>query len=267
MNAVIGAALSYTEEKMKNFILSFRQYNKRDKLVLLVDTVSANNLKSIAEQQDVQFINYNFPKKAQLNNSRFFLFHKYLKNNRFDNVLITDTQDVVFQDDPFKDVGDRYLYCFCEDSGSNIASEEFNSYWIRNLYGQERLEELANSPIVCAGTIMGSYDSMMLLLQSILDEFFLLDESIFLKHSVDQGILNNICNSAYTSIIPITLKKNGDIVATLGLTTKKDVGKDIIEFSGMTLKVNDLTPAIIHQYNRDDNLQKFFDSLYAASIV
>lgn len=263
MNVVIGAALSYTEEKMRNFILSFRQFNKQDKLVLLVDAASASNLKSFSEKYDIEFINYNFAKKAQLNNSRFFFFHKYLKNNRFDSVLITDTRDVVFQEDPFKNVPERYLYCFCEDGGSTIASEEFNSYWIRNLYGQERLEEIANSPIVCAGTIMGSYNSMMLLLQGVLDEFFAMEESIFLKHAVDQGILNNICNSSYTSIIPITLKKNGDIVATVGLTAKKDVGKDNLRFEGSLVKLNEYTPAIIHQYNRDDDMQKFFDTLYA----
>jgi hypothetical protein len=266
MNIVIGAALSYSEDKMRNFILSFRQYNKEDKLVLLVNDESAENLKAMAEKHSIDFIRYNLSKKAQLNNSRFMFFHKYLKEHRFNNVLISDTRDVVFQGNPFDKLPERYLYCFCEDSGSTIGTEEFNSYWIRNLYGPERLEEIAPQPIVCAGTILGSYGPMMMFLEVILDEFYSLDESVFLKHPIDQGIVNNLCHTPFASLIPITLKNNGDIVATVGLTAKENVGKDKMLIQDNVMKLNDLTSTIVHQYNRDDGLQRFFDSLYAGLV-
>lgn len=262
-NLLLGTAINYGVDKVRNFVISFRKHNSKDDIFLLISPDREAELAQFFKDYRVTGVLFNPVDNINPCNTRLVKYRSIIQDSwMYDAFFISDVRDVVFQADPFKDITENFLYCFQEDSGGTIGNEEFNSFWIRNIYGQERLEELQNSSIVCAGTIMGSRLRLIDLYTVMIEdlEAMAMDAMIY---GMDQGIINNICHSPFASIIPIILKKNGDIVATLGITLDKKLGKDVLsidENSG-TIKINDLVPAAIHQYDRSEVLKKFYAEL------
>ena len=262
-NLLLGTALNYGVEQVRSFILSFRKHNSKDDIALLISPEREAELSEFFATHSVKGIIFNPLRTINPCNTRLIKYRSVIDDSwMYDAFLISDVRDVVFQADPFKDLPRDFVYCFEEDSGATIGSEEFNSFWVRNIYGEDRLEEVRNSPIVCAGTIMGSRLKLLDLLTVIIEDLEGISVDV-MKFGMDQGILNNICRSPFASIIPITLKKNGDIVATLGITLDKKQGKDTLTIdsdSGM-ITINTLVPAVIHQYDRSEVLKKFYAEL------
>lgn len=259
-NLLLGAALNYGVEQIKNFVLSFRKYNTVDDIILLVTPGSmTDEVTAFFAEHKIKASVFNPLKTINPCNTRIIKYRSVIEESwMYDTILISDVRDVVFQSNPFIGIhSDNFLYCFEEDSGATIGTEQFNSFWIRNIYGQERLDEIADRPIICAGTIMGSRHRLLDLLTIMIEDLEAMSVDV-MKHGMDQGILNNICYSPYASIIPITTKKNGDIVATLGVTVDGKLSKDKMTIENGVVMINGLKPAVLHQYDRSEELKSLF---------
>ncbi len=76
---------------------------------------------------------------------------------RYDNVLLTDTRDVIFQKDPFDFSFGDTLCCFTELETMVIAdTPSETARWIEQSFGKQELMELSQKPIICAGITIGS---------------------------------------------------------------------------------------------------------------
>jgi hypothetical protein len=74
----------------------------------------------------------------------------------YDQVMMADTRDVIFQSDPFAFKMPEGLSTFMEDASQTIGSCACTSSWVRNGYGTAVLRELADKRINCSGVIFGS---------------------------------------------------------------------------------------------------------------
>jgi hypothetical protein len=74
----------------------------------------------------------------------------------YDQVMMADTRDVIFQRDPFAFEMPDGLSTFMEDASQTIGSCIYNSSWIRAGFGAAVLQELADKRIFCSGVIYGS---------------------------------------------------------------------------------------------------------------
>ena len=107
---------------------------------------------------------------------------------------------------------------------------------------------------------------MINLLQLMCDEMSSVDRYLYSWEIVDQGVLNHICYSSSEEtqkLLNATIKENGDLVATLG-SSLIPFGTDCIELQipSNLIKVNGITPRIIHQYDRSSILTNLYNSLY-----
>jgi hypothetical protein len=57
-NVVIGTALNYSVEHIKNFILSFRKFNSEDDIILIYNLNDVSKIQSFAENNNVKLIGF-----------------------------------------------------------------------------------------------------------------------------------------------------------------------------------------------------------------
>jgi hypothetical protein len=90
--------------------------------------------------------------------ARHFFCEDFLQEcgGHYTHVMLADTRDILFQNDPFAfDVPDG-LSVFLEDLTKTIGACKFNSSGMLRVFGKKILRELGDQPIACAGTIIGT---------------------------------------------------------------------------------------------------------------
>ena len=273
-NLVIGTAIGYDIDAIKNFVISFREHNTEADLVILAELGGIQRLESFFLQFDVKPLLFEtlgyfslFTSRSVAFNSRFIRNFEFLfVSPQYKHVLMSDTRDVVFQANPFLNLPDDFLYFFTEDTNVSLGQNKFNAEWILNDYGMDTLESLKDYPIICNGTVLGSRNLILNYLRLLLSEMIRLSHNRNEKTLiVDQAITNYIAHTYTQEQLPRTLKFNGDIVGTLGVSFSEAVEnnpRDEVIFDLGKVYVNGKYPAIIHQYDRNQYLANYFNNHY-----
>lgn len=261
-NLVIGTAVGYDWNFVMFFVSSFRLHNKTDDLVLLMDNVDSQTAGWL-HTFNVKAVRFNpATYRGSIANTRFIEYLIYLSKNKYSNVLLCDVRDIIFQSNVFENVQqESYLFFFKEDAAFKIKDNTPTKQWITDFYGEEITAAIDNNSIICSGTIMGDYNSILEFLYLFVEEFNTLSEEKQ-KLFADQGILNKMAYTGAFKDLPVVLKDNGDIVATLCLTLEKTLEKSgsdklYIDFREDRIKLNQYTPSVIHQFDRSKTLLIF----------
>jgi hypothetical protein len=265
-NIVVGLAINYDVDHVRNFVLSFRKFNQTDDVVLFVNSERSSQFDLFLKQHNIKTATFETHCVADtgMNNSRFLKYLEYFSDVEYSAVLISDVRDLLFQSDPFKNLPTEFLYFFEEDRSVRIGKCIYNSYWMNCAYGQETLDKLFWNPILCAGTILGSHKEIVKFLKIFKHELLSIKSIRYDMYStvnIDQAILN--CR-AYRcpQDLKLEIKLNGDIVGTLGQTITSIAPADLITHTQDAVGVNGYFPAVIHQYDRHAELIKFYSGIY-----
>lgn len=260
---------NYEPIKIKNSILSFRRFNQEAHIASIVDGQSYPLLKDFFEQHRIEPIHLSGFKNINFEmNWRHSLYMRWLfANPQYEHILLCDTRDVVFQGNYFENLPYKYVFLFQEDTGVTIDSEPNNSYWTRAIFGDHVMSLIGKGNIVCCGTIAGSRLEFLELLNYISTETFRLPPDQINGFVVDQALTNYGYLTGAFKHMPIIKKLNGDIVGTLHCTIRCDHSTDkfYLDVEQQAIIVNGKKPSIIHQYDRREDLQQFFDNLYPLS--
>lgn len=274
-NLVIGTAINYGPDQIRNFALSFREFNTHDDVVLLMDNTSIEicqeflatcNIRPILFETVMYFLKFT-PWQIAVN-CRLIGYYEFLYQNlNYKHVLISDVKDVLFQRNPFEDLPDEFLYFFTEDTHVTIGQNPFNAEWILQDYGMDTLATLKDLPIICNGNIMGSNVSVQNYLKMLLDEMKLLaDNRTQNTMFVDQAVTSYIAHTYSMDKLPRTIKVSGDIVGTIGISLSEaehDGPRDEIILNMGKIYVNGKIPDLIHQYDRSQFLKDYFNTRYS----
>ena len=198
-----------------------------------------------------------FAKKAfHIHQSRHFLYTEFLDANpTFNNVMLSDTRDVIFQKDPFDFPIHDSLCCFLEDPKTTIATEKHNASWIQRAFGNEVLQRIGNNPISCAGITIGSSQAIY--------KYTSLMCSILLENKVraiagitglDQGIHNYAIRSGLLGDNLALFDNENGPVMTMGLMKRSQISID--ESTGFVLNADGSVCNTLHQYDRHPDLLK-----------
>ena len=268
-NLLMAAAIGLPIEQIKNFVSSFRKVNHHDTFIVLVDQNTRNNSYEQFADNGVETIVCDASRYwTSPINSRHYFYYDIIKgiSEEYKNVLITDTRDLIFQSDPFKHCPDAdHLFAFEEDSNCGIGHEGHNRAWIRNIYGQQRVDELSNKPILNGGALMGSKKSLTEMLRLLTEETSKVDPQIASWSILDQPIINHICYSDLSRDLPLSIKKNGEVMGNVGLSLVHKWASDKITLDLKTnlVSVNGMIPSILHQWDRNPVLSYLFDKTYS----
>lgn len=253
-NIIFGVFNNYNSIKTSNggiyyFMKTLRKYNTSCKVIILTQHIN-EELRQFSEETDFEiYTDFIIPYNIVL--YRFLVYKSYLEQSQitYENILLSDIDDVIFQDDPFSIQYNEDLYCACENnmlSGSNWSSK-LNMAWIDEcILPETDNTNYINQHVICAGTILGSYKSIKTYL-----EFYANAYSI--KVTNDQGLLNvyvyNFLDSK--SIKPYQKSRILTLDGINFENLKFDSSKYVINHDGERY-------AIIHQINRC-NREFFFD--------
>jgi len=197
-------------------------------------------------------------------------------------ILLVDARDTIFQTNPFANVPRRtdptgrsgLLYLFGESiEATNIGkSAQYNYRWIRQAYGVEVADALADKPIICSGATMGETVAIETYLRAMVAEA---DETGTVLMGSDQGFHNRLYYSQKLanadSIHDIVVFDQGaGIVNNLAALRSKPLeewgnGKLVEKTAnggGFVVKNWDGTISpVVHQFDRHKDLARYFSRI------
>lgn len=197
------------------------------------------------------------PHPIHIWNFRHFMYYNYLLEHagEYDNVLLTDIRDVVFQRDPFSFDTGGMLNVAMEDRRIPLRSTPSNSNWILKGYGPEVLDEIGDFPVSCAGTTLGPSPVIKAYLHTLLTEICAIRDVL---HCADQAIHNVLLDRGLLEPVRKLQNEDGPIltIGTLALNTTFK-----LDAEGYVLNEAGHRTHIIHQYDRHPQLLTIVDKI------
>lgn len=241
---VIGYATGYGPAELAPFVGSLRAHSRAH-----VALVADGRPETAAYLSANKIDRFNAPREAgwapHLLIARFKHYLAILAAYpHAQRVLITDVRDVAFQGDPFAtgypdDAASIAL--FCETPPGTLGDHGANPRWLDTLIGPDMAARLADRPVVCGGTIMGTPPALTALIHQLLMLCAIQRSGALLGIGADQAALNVI---VHQGLSPAMAAPNYGRVATIGYTAPPGVSE-----RGLTNADGAISP-IVHQYDR-----------------
>jgi hypothetical protein len=217
-NVIIGTIKGYDFEVLRPFVMTLRRTGYSGDVVFFHSQVNSATLAKLSRCASVILIPFttvfpyldeqyaaenNWDVKTRVRNFglytlRYLLAYCYLKRHgsRYQEVLLTDTRDVIFQKDPFDFVHRDILCCFMERKGAVITDSEMNVRWIKQGFGKDELERLSNKPIICSGVTIGSVAHIVNYLETFIRTIINCNVRAEID-GIDQGVHNYLIHESF----------------------------------------------------------------------
>jgi hypothetical protein len=169
-------------------------------------------------------------------------YHDFLAADptRFDQVLVSDVRDVVFQSDPFAEAVEG-LELFMEDSSHRFDTNDFNGRWLQDLEGEAFAREHATDTPSCAGTVAGTTPALLAYLGAMRAE---ISWRRIPMGSHDQGVHNALILKGRLPQAKLFPNGTGRVLTMGGMTDAHFDGE------GRVFGPDGSEPAVVHQYDR-----------------
>jgi len=182
---------------------------------------------------------------------RYFIALELVRAHRssLQNVLLTDSRDVVLQGDPFSAITDSLVSGLEE---ATIGCCSVNSSWLKHVYGPAVHARMSKCRIICSGVTIGPVQEMEQYLAAMCREIWKCLPRVAASPFFDQSIHNYLI---YNGTIRPTLTENRTgIIATLFYEKPGNIKTDA---EAGVVTVRGKPPAIVHQYDRHANVVLF----------
>lgn len=254
-NLIIGAIENYNWDKIKPFFISlykakFRNYD----CVMIVNNICQNTLDKLRALRVITYILPNQYKGMKINNVRYKLYEKYLKDklDKYNLVLHVDVRDTYFQKNFFEIYENRGSFIGFALEDKNIT-EKINAKWIKYQYNKDIYEAIKNNRTICSGTIWGTVDKFYELTKNIWSE--IVSKSPYDRSIHDQAATNYLIyyKKMFADCILTTDNYEGIILSlnfAENISLTYDLEDNILDYNGKKVV------AVVHQYDRLPKLAK-----------
>ena len=180
--------------------------------------------------------------------ARLFFYCDLLatRGSQYQQIILSDLRDVVFQSNPDEWRSDATLNVFLESDRHVIGAQSENAQWIRRLYGGTMLNALALKRVSCAGIMHGSTAAMVHYLKAMTRELARLTTLIGGINGYDQGVHNYLLHTATFPGIRIWENGDGLVINLHGET----LGASLIDADGTVRNSHGKLIPMVHQYDR-----------------
>ena len=262
-NLVMGLAKGYNWYILEPFVRSFIKNVPNADLVLFTDRFSPftrDRFKKIGGGRIKLEPVPDYAQNARPNNIRWKIFAEYVKKHgaKYKQILTSDTRDVIFQSDVFKEFENQSNYLGYTTEGDNIKGEKCgnnsNYQWITESFGKAEADKLADKEIICDGTVIGTAKEMGIFFEKMVEYMPSFDKG----H--DQTVMQYLY---YNNLLPFEniIKMDGNsgeifTAAVYHLLNKPKIKDNVI------LRGDGGIPAVVHQHDRHPLLEALQDNLY-----
>jgi hypothetical protein len=261
-NLILSIMHGYDYPFVEPFLESLKATGFKGDLVIFTSETVSKTTKKALVKNGAALIDYNsaYPFKseyteafknilpdASISNYRFIFYQQYLLANpgKYQNVMLTDIRDVIFQKDPFDGLKDKVINVFLEDPIQTFRSSELNYQWSSAANNKEVTDDILDEVVSCAGVTIGETGMILEYLQYIKNKLEFRDE---LPWAFDQGIHNGFVHHLKPAGMRV-FKNDDGFVATLGAYQPYEVNSD-----GEVVNSKGKTYAVVHQYDRSGKL-------------
>lgn len=265
-NLIIGCVDNYNWHQIQNWVVSINEQVRHCTKVMLVYNVDDEVLTKL---KDNDFVVYQRELSYQIVVQRFYDIWEIIsmyEESELDWVLTTDVKDIVFQSCPFEWLNQKALGYDLVASSENIsyANEEWSKNNALACFGASLTEMLLPHTIYNAGVIAGK--------ANFVKELFIINCIISLVskgYNQDQTAFNILLNTLlkFCKIFKPTEQEHwaAQIGTTLDPTREYSVfniePNPIID-NGQVVNTQGQKYCIVHQYDRNPELNKFFNEKY-----
>lgn len=252
-NLVIGAATGYKKIDLFYFVESLRNIFFEDVILIMNNKIDPETNHYLNSRNIKIF----FTKSTSrtIFKDRYKIYFDIAQSNKnLKNIMISDTKDVIFQQDPFKSPSLSKLNFFLEDK--IIKDCKTNSRWITRSYGKKIYEELKNFSISCSGVTIGSREGILEYCRQMvweIDNNNYLSLNPFNKGS-DQGNHNIVVNSEKFKFSKKFYNEDC-LVVNLSNSDPK-----IIQYLKNQFTIKNKLISVIHQYNSHKITNNYVDN-------
>lgn len=281
VDLVIGMAQNTDPKNIAVFCKSLRQVSSAD-VILFINEPIPDRHKAIAEANKITLMGFSLDKYGNTRSSfhpstlRWALFYDFFQpdstRSKYRRVWLIDVRDSYFQSDPFEmlPAGESALYTFNGVESITLGQCGWNSGWVKDCFGQAVLSEIASRNIICSGVTMGDTASVYAYL-TVMDDVIMNKHKTTISQSakfpscerngVDQGVHNVIVHKRAQALSRVKVKQwSQDDGPVINMQAKKGV---VIGGSDKIVKNSrGGVAAVVHQYDRDDALQKYLFTKY-----
>ena len=194
---------------------------------------------------------------------RWLLYEDFLQaeGEQFENVLMTDCRDVVFQRDPFAEPNPSGICFYLEPESQTIGSCPVNQQMLRECFDEQMVRQMADCRIACAGTTLGTLEAVKAYLQRMVKESYCV-RKMALVPGADQGLHNYLVHRGMLPQAHI-IENAAGAVFTMGVapTTqfRFNSADEVVRSDGGVIPV-------LHQYDRHPEVrQKLLRKLFSKS--
>ncbi len=265
-NLVMGTAGGFDWDTLEPFVTSFVMNVKSAELVLFLKDISDFTLDRLKRcgKGALKIEPFEYREIKNIGIDRFKNFKRYvdLHGDDYEQIFITDTRDVIFQKDifeSFKDCKNFLGYSTeADDIRGSKTGNRLNYNWIADSFGKEEADNLLDKKIVCAGgAVIGTPREVKIFLEIFLSKNFSSE-----KFAFDQAAFNYL---VWNNLLPIENLIENDIESGEIFSMATFVFLYPINIrGGKILRGDGGIPAVVHQYDRHQELVKIVDGIYRA---
>jgi hypothetical protein len=257
---VLGAAVGFRIDQVRTFVESLRASGYAGDVTMLVGPLQWRLRRWLARHGVRTLAHWSTRKlHGPIHAHRFERFAKILRAapGRYDQALVTDVRDVLFQEHPFAGVSAPGCRFYLEAAPWTIGSEPTNRCWAALFLTPAELDRITPCRITCCGVVLGSADAMTDYLTRLAGYLHALPPRLRREGGADTVFHNKIAH--LTREVAAELVENDAHVATMGLTPPGAyrAGPD-----GLVHTIDGRVPAILHQYDRIPDIKRAVGAKY-----
>jgi len=260
---IVGAASDYTPEQMRPFVESLRASGYTGDVVIMVFFWNWR-LKSYLRRHDIK--SYSMWSTRRLHGPpatyRYQLYARIAHENRdrYDQLMVTDTRDVLFQRHPFADISSSLCHFYLEHATRTIGEEPTNLRWAKQFLSAEQAALLSKHRISCNGIVIGGMGAMVEYLDRMAADIRAVPLEVRRRGASDASIHHRLVFLG--GGVPGIIMENNVHIATMGLESGYTIGDD-----GLVRSAGGHVPAILHQWDRVPTVRTAIDQRYAGPVA
>ena len=257
---MIGAAYKYRVDQVRVFVESLRATGYAGDVIMLVGRLQWR-LKAYLRRHGVRPAPHWSTRRLHgpIQAHRFERFAKVLRAEagRYDQVLVSDVRDVLFQQHPFAGVSEPGCRFYLEAAPWTFATEPTNRRWAELFLRPDELAAISPCRISCCGVVLGAAESVAEYLTRLTGYLQALPPELRREGGADTAFHNRMAH--LTREVPGTIVENDVHVATMGISPP---GGYVAGADGLIRTADGRLPAILHQYDRLPDIARVVAARY-----
>ncbi|HEY4920243.1 MAG TPA: hypothetical protein VII40_09100 [Xanthobacteraceae bacterium] len=245
---IVGAASNYRPEQLRPFVESLRASGYAGDVIIMLHFW---NLPLRAYLRRNGIIPYPMWSTRRLHGPaatyRYQLYARVARENlgRYDEMMVTDTRDVLFQRHPFVDLTSSACHFYLEHPTRTVGEEPTNLRWAKQFLPPDQAAALSRHRISCNGIVLGGMAEMNAYLARMAADIRSVPIEERRLGAADASIHHRLVflDGGVAGVV----MENNVHVATMGLEPDATY---VVADDGVVRTAEGHVPAILHQYDR-----------------